>query len=82
MVDYEVPFAVFSMTEKIHKPWIKMSTSLLHSSTYSGNKLSVTKALIQLQKTEWFSNDKKLMSTCNKIGSSPKTSDKSLFKIH
>lgn len=72
MVDYEVPFAVFSMTEKIHKPWIKMSTSLLHSSTYSGNKLSVTKALIQLQKTEWFSNDKKLMSTCNKIGSSPK----------
>ncbi len=48
LTGYEIPFGAFSMAETIHEPWASMMTCFTHSSTYSGNNLSLTKAREQL----------------------------------
>lgn len=37
----ELAFAVFSMTDETYQPWNTYFTCMLHSSTYSGNRLSL-----------------------------------------
>ncbi len=44
----EIPFGAFSMTDTIYAPWNKLKYSLLHSSTYSGNILTLKKALTHM----------------------------------
>lgn len=39
LVDYQVPFGAFSMTEAAYQPWCFVDTCFLHSSTYGGNSL-------------------------------------------
>lgn len=39
LVDNQVPFGAFSVAEDLYKPWCKVSTCFLHSSTYGGNSL-------------------------------------------
>ena len=69
--DYEVPFSLFSMSVEVHKPWTSAQTCLLHSSTYSGNKLAVIKAIDTMSnKIQLFTKDKRVMENCNKINSS------------
>lgn len=41
LTEWQVPFGCFSMTESIYKPWDSVGTCLLHSSTFSGNTLSL-----------------------------------------
>ncbi len=48
LTDYEIPFGAFSMAETIHEPWASMMTCFTHSSTYSGNNLSLSKVRDQL----------------------------------
>lgn len=68
--DSEIPFSIFSMTEKVHKPWTSMSNSLLHSSTYSGNKLSVLKARnVLLKKVLVFKDNEDIKKKCDDIDS-------------
>lgn len=79
-VDYELPFASFSMTEAMHRPWSKMASSLLHSSTYSGNKLSVFAALEKLRHTRWFQQDQELAKACEEIERSLENTIRSFSK--
>lgn len=78
--NYEVPFAVFSMSQEIHKPWAKMVDSLLHSSTYSGNKLSVLVALRRLMETSWFQQQALLEKECKDIEHSAQNTIKAFAK--
>ncbi len=48
LTNYEIPFGAFSMSETVHEPWASMLACCTHSSTYSGNNLSVTKVREQL----------------------------------
>jgi acetylornithine/succinyldiaminopimelate/putrescine aminotransferase len=65
---YEVPFAVFSMTQEVHEPWANLQTCTLHSSTYAGNNLSVTKARnTLLERIPYFKKDKEIMDKLDKI---------------
>ena len=45
LANREIPFGAFSMTDKIYAPWNKVKFSVLHSSTYNGNILSLKKVL-------------------------------------
>ncbi len=45
LTNREIPFGAFSMTNKLHKPWNSIINCLMHSSTYSGNILSLRKLL-------------------------------------
>lgn len=76
LVDYEIPFAVFSMTKEIHQPWSKMASSLLHSSTYSGNKLSVLLAVETIRRSSWFQKKPVLAECCSAIAASPENTIK------
>lgn len=38
---WEIPFGCFSMTKDIYKPWDSIGTCLIHSSTFSGNTLTI-----------------------------------------
>lgn len=42
LTDYQVPFASFTATSKVYKPWHNTAECLAHSSTYSGNTLSLS----------------------------------------
>jgi len=44
LTNREIPFSVFSMTDRVYKPWNTLANSLLHSSTFGGNLLALTKA--------------------------------------
>ncbi|POZ52011.1 aspartate aminotransferase family protein [Methylovulum psychrotolerans] len=39
LTDYQVPFGAFSVLDRFYKPWAKVSTCFMHSSTYGGNSL-------------------------------------------
>jgi len=65
----EIPFAVFSMTVEVHKPWANVQNCLLHSSTYSGNKLSVTRARDILLEVDFLNSNKEIREEYEKIGS-------------
>ncbi|MDF5733138.1 MAG: aminotransferase class III-fold pyridoxal phosphate-dependent enzyme, partial [Rhizonema sp. PD38] len=43
LTNSEIPFSVFSMTDRLYKPWNTLEKSLLHSSTFGGNLLALTK---------------------------------------
>jgi len=43
LTNREIPFGVFSMSNDVYKPWNSIQNCLLHSSTYSGNLLALSK---------------------------------------
>jgi acetylornithine/succinyldiaminopimelate/putrescine aminotransferase len=42
LTDHQVPFGAFSVIDKLYKPWSKVSTCFIHSSTYGGNSLATS----------------------------------------
>ncbi|HEX9061505.1 MAG TPA: aminotransferase class III-fold pyridoxal phosphate-dependent enzyme [Clostridia bacterium] len=70
LTDYEVPFSLFSMSAEVHKPWTSVQTCLFHSSTYSGNKLAVSKAKNSLfDKVSFFFEGSESNEICSNINS-------------
>ena len=46
----EIPFACFTMTAKMYSPWDNISNCLTHSSSYSGNTISISMVLALFKK--------------------------------
>lgn len=50
LVNNEIPFACFTMTAEIYKPWNNISNCLTHSSSYSGNTIAISMVLALFKK--------------------------------
>lgn len=65
---YEIPYGAFSMTESIHKPWTSLQHCTIHSSTYAGNRLVLTKIRDSLlQNVPFFKSNRDIHEQCSKI---------------
>ena len=63
----EVPFGAFAMSPKAYEPWNRFATGFLHSSTFGGNRLTLSVALQQMlgaaecaRKVAQYSNDERM----------------------
>ncbi len=54
--DSQVPFGTFSMSEKCYRPWDNLENCLTHSSTYSGNLLTLKYILEKFHSHKLFEN--------------------------
>jgi acetylornithine/succinyldiaminopimelate/putrescine aminotransferase len=54
MTAHQVPFAAFSTADTVYRPWTSLAGSMLHSSTYGGNGLSLMTLLeVALDELGW-----------------------------
>lgn len=74
----EVAIGAFSMTEKVYKPWARLTTCLLHSSTYSGNRLSLSMVRNNLQSL--FSSNNSILMNSDRIAESFKNTKAAFAK--
>ncbi len=66
--DYEIPCGTFSMLEHIHKPWASVWTCFLHTSTYAGNRLVLSKMRENLlQQVPFFASNPDIQQACAQI---------------
>lgn len=54
LAGYQVPYSSFSMTAEIYNPWHSVEECLAHSSTYSGNTLSLSCVYENIKKHGYF----------------------------
>lgn len=79
LTNREIPFGVFSMSNDTYKPWNNLQNCLLHSSTYSGNLLALSKAKqILADNFQWSAEVSK---TCSDMETSQETKKK-YFSAH
>lgn len=68
LTDYEIPCGTFSMLEHIHKIWASVWTCFLHTSTYAGNRLVLTKMRENLlHHVPFFESNDEIHKECAKI---------------
>jgi acetylornithine/succinyldiaminopimelate/putrescine aminotransferase len=79
LTNQEIPFGVFSMSNDVYKPWNTVPNCLLHSSTYSGNLLALTKVKQVLLDNFPYSAD--ILKTYSEIETSDE-SKKQYFSAH
>lgn len=63
----EIPFGAFSMTDDTYRPWNTLRTCLLHSSTYSGNVLALSRVRDRL-----LAADPGAAAACEAIAADPR----------
>lgn len=74
LTDFQVPFGAFSVTDNIYKPWCKVSSCFIHSSTYGGNSL-VTSIVRDhfLNNGTWIKDKHNILQRIKEIAERPKS---------
>nr|VFK42280.1 MAG: Acetylornithine/succinyldiaminopimelate/putrescine aminotransferase [Candidatus Kentron sp. SD]VFK48092.1 MAG: Acetylornithine/succinyldiaminopimelate/putrescine aminotransferase [Candidatus Kentron sp. SD] len=79
LTNREIPFGLFSMSDDVYKPWNSIQNCLLHSSTYSGNLLTLNKVGEVL--ANHFQWSVEVSKTCSEMETSDE-SKKKYFSAH